>query len=258
MRSTKVVALRQASLLQNPARGCIFSSQLIQLMGPPPRRGHHAGTRLISLSHNPVSATDPHRPATFFCGGGRDAGGESPASLFLRGFFLSCQKETPQTPKAANVYVYLFAVRLSNRNVPINRAAGNYLQAQPGFASLAPLSKQKLKASPAVQGRWRLRSRRRRVLEICASYQRTADLRHPSGRACARPPPLQVGEAFASRKAKAEERELLGFSVISFCKLHRRPGRRHLPPYRSLVFGQDQRNGVARGPCGHQPPYSQI
>ena len=32
-------------------------------------------------------------------GGGRDAGAKAPATLFLRGFFLSCQKETPQTPK---------------------------------------------------------------------------------------------------------------------------------------------------------------
>ena len=32
-------------------------------------------------------------------GGGREAGAKAPATLFLRGFFLSCQKETPQTPK---------------------------------------------------------------------------------------------------------------------------------------------------------------
>ena len=86
------------------------------------------------------------------------------------------------------------------------------------------------------------------VLEVCASSVRTAGFRHPSGRACARPPPLQVGEAFTSRKAKAEEHPLLGFSVISFCKLHRRPARSANASRRSLVFGQDQRNGVARPP----------
>ena len=47
--------------------------------------------------------------------------------------------------------------------------------------------------------------------------------------------PYNVGEAFTPRRAKAGELSLPGFSVISFCKLPCRPGRRQPPPYRSLV-----------------------
>ena len=41
------------------------------------------------------------------------------------------------------------------------------------------------------------------VLGLCASLLRTADFRHPSGRACARPPPLQCRGGLGSRPLSA-------------------------------------------------------
>ena len=44
------------------------------------------------------------------------------------------------------------------------------------------------------------------VLEVCTSYQRSADFRHPSGRACARPPPLQCRGGFKFLQTQRRER----------------------------------------------------
>ena len=68
------------------------------------------------------------------------------------------------------------------------------------------------------------------VFGVCASYQRSADFRHPSGRTFVRPPPLQVGEAFTSRRTRPAGREPCGSSAYKFPPAHRRPGHSPLPP----------------------------
>ena len=68
------------------------------------------------------------------------------------------------------------------------------------------------------------------VFGVCASYQRSADFRHPSGRTFVRPPPLQVGEAFTSRRTNTAGREPCGFSVTGFCLPAADRRAAHLPP----------------------------
>ena len=92
---------------------------------------------------------------------------------------------------------------------------------------------------PCRAGEVALRSRRRRGVGVCASYQRSADFRHPSGRTFVRPPPLQVGEAFTSRRTRPAGREPCGSSAYKFPPAHRRAGRRQAHPnavWRSLAL----------------------
>ena len=77
------------------------------------------------------------------------------------------------------------------------------------------------------------------VFGVCASYQRSADFRHPSGRTFVRPPPLQVGEAFTSRRTRPAGREPCGSSAYKFPPAHRRAGHSPLHPnavWRSLAL----------------------
>ena len=97
------------------------------------------------------------------------------------------------------------------------------------------------------------------VFGVCASYKRTADFRHPSGRTFVRPPPLQVGEALSFCKSAARakrsrprppgcDKEAMGCAPV-YRKASNSGAHSASASRRSLVFGQDQRNGVARGSC---------
>ena len=84
--------------------------------GNPPRRSpqrakfpFHTKRRKGAWGKPSPGVSPGSRPEAVACGppAGRECRGGGPCDPMLRGFFLSCQKETPQTPKAANGRWYL-------------------------------------------------------------------------------------------------------------------------------------------------------
>ena len=150
----------------------------------------------------------------------RAGAGAGPCDLILRDFFLSCQKETPQTPKRKPLLCLSMRkicplVRVVTDFQVVIPASDSLAQRRPRLASLtlAPLTGENLQGSAAsvseaVHGR-----------PSCAWMQRSA-------------PHQRMTSVSEARSASASLSQ---------------PGRFSLGRH-SRFFGQDQRNGVALAP----------